>query len=166
MPEARAQEPKVQDEVKAKSFAVVDEAGNLRIRMGVDKGILGKDDTASIAIYGSPDKKALPPLLILTAGREDSGLTMTGGSNFGAMLNSHKDGHSTFRMGKNGDSPFVALLIEEDGSPSVVVSDGRADRAVMGVTRLDAIKTGEKTTTAPSSLNLFDRAGKIIWQAP
>jgi hypothetical protein len=39
-------------------------------------------------------------------------------------------------------------------------------RAVLGTAALEIVSTGATEKTAPSSLTLFDRKGKVIWRAP
>ena len=39
-------------------------------------------------------------------------------------------------------------------------------RAVLGITSLEATHTDAKELTAPSSLTLFDKQGKVIWRVP
>ena len=59
------------------------------------------------------------------------------------------------------------LSMMPDGRPvlSLHDKDGRI-RAVLGATELEAIRTGESTKTAESSLVLFDKDGKVMWRAP
>ena len=63
--------------------------------------------------------------------------------------------------------PLVDLSAMTEIGASVTLSDteGKA-RAVLGTTGLVDTKTGEETKTAPSSLVLFDKDGKVLWQAP
>ncbi len=58
------------------------------------------------------------------------------------------------------------LKLDKDGGPRLTLGDGKHDRAVLGVTNLEVTKTGATQQTAPSSLVLFDKEGKVIWQAP
>lgn len=70
------------------------------------------------------------------------------------------------------------LLSDEKGNKRTtldVLGDGPAldlfdvngnHRAALGVTSFEGAKAGEKGTTAESSLLLFDKDGKVLWQAP
>ena len=81
-------------------------------------------------------------------------------------------------LGLLEDSPFLILYdkglrnraqlsLSEDGSPSLSLLDKDWEtRAVLGSTSLEVTKTGAVTKTAPSSLVLFDKEGKVIFQAP
>ncbi len=44
--------------------------------------------------------------------------------------------------------------------------DGKRTRVVLGVTDLQVARRAGISRTAPSSLALFDKDGKVIWQAP
>ena len=54
-----------------------------------------------------------------------------------------------------------------DGSPRIALYDANKNtRAVFGSTELETRKTRERTRLPESSLVLFDKDGKVIWQAP
>ena len=57
--------------------------------------------------------------------------------------------------------------MDKDGSPHLDLfdNDGKL-RAALGVTDLQITRTGASEKTAPSSLTLFDKEGKVIWQSP
>ena len=61
----------------------------------------------------------------------------------------------------------VSVEVGEDGGSSVVVrdGDGRA-RARLGVSDLGTTKAGATEKTAPSSLVLFDKDGKVLERLP
>ena len=61
----------------------------------------------------------------------------------------------------------ASLSLSPDGSPKLDLSDATGKRrAVLGAANLEAAKTGEETKRSESSLVLFDKDGKVIWQAP
>jgi hypothetical protein len=65
-------------------------------------------------------------------------------------------------MDKNGRTR--TLLHEKDG---LTLHDKNGQiRAVLGVTHTVDKRTGAKTTTAESTLTLYDANGKVIWKAP
>ncbi len=61
----------------------------------------------------------------------------------------------------------AALGLKSDGTSALALrdKDGKG-RAVLGTTELETIRTGESGKTAESSLVLFDKDGKGLWQAP
>jgi len=46
------------------------------------------------------------------------------------------------------------------------VTDAQGFKAVLGVTDLETITTGEKHTTSAAAVTLFGKDGKVIWRAP
>ena len=60
----------------------------------------------------------------------------------------------------------AGLGLEKEGGPCLVLSDGNLVRATLGVVDLRGAKPGATGKTAPSSLVLYDKEGKVIWQAP
>jgi hypothetical protein len=70
-------------------------------------------------------------------------------------------GGSVINFSENGKSRTV---IGKDGL--YLFDENEKLRAVLGVAELEKTKTGEGITTAPSSLVLFDKEGKMIFKAP
>ena len=84
--------------------------------------------------------------------------------------------HATVEI-TGGPSPSIKLAAEDLSSPRVEMTGGPSPsinlyddkaglRTALGCTDLTTIKTGETTGRVPSSLVLFDKDGKVIWQAP
>jgi len=65
------------------------------------------------------------------------------------------DKGSRVQVSKDADGPSVELFDEAGKS-----------RAVLGVTKLKSIRSGSTEVRAPSSLVLFDKEGKVVWEAP
>jgi hypothetical protein len=70
------------------------------------------------------------------------------------------------------DGPMLALYdaagkvrawLAED---SLGLEDAQQFKAVLGVTRLQAVGTGESRTTSAAAVTLFGKDGKAIWRAP
>jgi hypothetical protein len=73
---------------------------------------------------------------------------------------------TTNYLGAEGDEQ-IALAVKPNGVPALSLRDKEGKmRAVLGRTGLENMKTGEETTTAESSLTLFDKEGKVLWKAP
>ena len=83
------------------------------------------------------------------------------------------------RLGTLSDgSPFISLLDESggnriqllsssDGSPSISLFDESGKpRTAIGCTGTKVIATGETRTRAESSILLFDKNEKVMWEAP
>ena len=74
------------------------------------------------------------------------------------------------------DNPYIYIrdkyekprirLGESDGDPSIIILDANRERAVLGCTELETIKTGTTSKTSESSLTLFDKEGKVLWRVP
>ena len=74
------------------------------------------------------------------------------------------------RVGAKG--PELALF-DAAGKPrawltedSLHLEDAQQFRAVVGVTGLKTIETGERHTTSAAAVTLFDKDGEVIWRAP
>jgi hypothetical protein len=84
------------------------------------------------------------------------------GKNGGAAIYPHQ-----LYFDLNGDpDPRVHLLLDENGRPSLTLSNGHHPAAALGAAHLQNDITGSVEETAPSSLTLFDKRGKLIWRAP
>jgi len=176
MPEAQAQEAKVQDEVRAKRLVVVDDAGRNRIVLSVGNAqdLGGMLDTATISILGP--KLLDGPALHLLSDRETTcmklGIEKQDGrvSTFPMSLFAFRTGETVLKMkGKDMENRSIVMSVEKDGSPSLLLSDGsdgQPTMAALGVLELETPKTGATKKTQPSSLILFGKDGKILWRAP
>ena len=61
----------------------------------------------------------------------------------------------------------IGLQLTGGNRPSLKLRDENGIiRAALGSTELQVISTGETTHRPPSSLVLFDKEGKVIWEAP
>ncbi len=75
-------------------------------------------------------------------------------------------------LGLDTGSPVLALS-DPAGNPHAVLTEGRLSlqdaqqfKAVVGVVGTKEIDTGESRTTSAAAVTLFDKDGKVIWQAP
>lgn len=82
------------------------------------------------------------------------------------VLVAHQSGMSSVSLfDQNGPRGFWDM--GSDGSLSLTLYDKDANsRAVLGTTEFLTTSTGTKVTTSESSLVLYDKAGKVIFQAP
>ena len=101
-------------------------------------------------------------------GDGSASLVLTGGDDqIRAMLHVSEDGSPILEFADAEGKDRARLALKEDGSPYLCLADAeRKIRAVLGSTSLVATKTGAVTKTAASSLVLFDKEGKVIFQAP
>ena len=61
----------------------------------------------------------------------------------------------------------AGFYVDKDGSPHLDLYDSDGNlRAVLGSANLEVITTGESQKTAPSSLTMFDKKGKLIGRLP
>ena len=133
---AQAKPAAVPDVVKAKSFQVVDAAGKRRAGMAVDS-----DGNPFLGLFDA-------------AGTTRARLAMI------------SDGTTALAFYDAAGKGRAMLSIAKDGRPSLMLLDSNEIRAVLGATSLTAIKTEEVTIRPESSLVLFDKDGKVMWQAP
>jgi hypothetical protein len=65
------------------------------------------------------------------------------------------------------DPPCTNLGLDENGEPSLAFSDDQSvGRCVLGSTSLEHKKTGMVKKRSVSSLVLFDKDRKVIWNVP
>lgn len=62
--------------------------------------------------------------------------------------------------------PRVELGLDANGGSLSLADKNNKARAVLGSTSLVSLRSGEKTITPEESLTLFDKDGKVSWQAP
>jgi hypothetical protein len=72
-----------------------------------------------------------------------------------------KEGDPIFYLGK-AEGPSTSL--SQDGL--FLIDEKRKLRAALGRTTLEKARNGVTETTAPGSLTLFDKHGRVMWQAP
>ena len=61
----------------------------------------------------------------------------------------------------------IGISLDENGGPAINLTDETGQlRTAIGVTPLKVTNTGETRRTAPSTITLFDKDGKGLWQAP
>jgi hypothetical protein len=84
-----------------------------------------------------------------------------------AELKLSSDGTSQLQFEGGDLQPEADLSIDSEKNPSLNLYDANGQlRAVLGSTDLETIKTGATEKTAPSSLTLFDKDGKVMWRKP
>jgi hypothetical protein len=140
--------------VEAEGFVLKDAAGKVRAELSVDgegaKLLLGSENGKSRAML-NVDKDG-PALTLFD---ENAKLR--------AWLAVFKDGP---RLALRDESEKVRVGLSVDGDrPRLRLYDEKSKtRAVLGPTELETTGTGEQRPE--SSLVLFDRDGKVLWQTP
>jgi hypothetical protein len=129
-------EGKVEEEVKARRFTVVDKEERSRGRLHVSD-------------YGSLRLDLYDPEMVLRA-------SLHLGARGSPALNFFD------RKGKMRTS----LGVRSDGASSLGLYDEKGLRAVLGRTKLEATRSGEVDESPLSSLVLFDEEGNVLWRAP
>lgn len=72
-----------------------------------------------------------------------------------------------FEVVDQAGKTLAALGTAPDGSPNLTLFDQAGKlRAALGHAKLEAIGTGATENRAVSSLVLFDKDGKVLWEAP
>jgi len=100
-------------------------------------------------------------------GMQRAELSMTGGAPGLSISGTDK---ASALLAVNSDGPFL-LLSGPQGELSVnldliQLSDRQGFRSVLGVTNIVFPTTGESHKTSAAALTMFDKEGKLIWQAP
>jgi hypothetical protein len=133
------------------ALELYDAAGKPGARLSVDA--IGAD----LRLYS----RAGEPRATLSAIGLGSALWLSGTAEFPrAAL-----GDSSFDpLGKN-DKVTAYLQVGPLG-PSFQLQDAQQFKAVVGVTGLQTIATGESHTTSAAAVTLFGKDGKVIWRAP
>ena len=175
--------PKERILLEAEAFILRDKNGNIRA------GLMVNEDGEATLFFGDKNGTTRAQLMV----HEDGGPILTfrdknGTARAGLMLDedgwpilSFYDKNGTVRAGLMLDedgSPSLSfhdkngtfrawLVLEEDGMPSFMLYDENDNkRAVLGFTSLEVTKTGEVRNLPPSSLVLFNKEGKVLFEAP
>jgi hypothetical protein len=123
--------------VRAQKFEVVDAQGRVRATLGL-----------------LPDGS---PSLELT---DEQGKTR-------AQLSLYSDGSPYLGLQDAKLKTRAELSLDSGGRPSLALSDEQGKtRATMGTTSPETTHTGATEQNAEFSLVLFDKQGKVLWQAP
>jgi len=140
---------------------------------------LGTSASMTSDALGSPGIRLSKPdgdaTLSFVLGGPSLALTSASSGNPGIRL-SKPDGDATlsFVLGgphlalSHGSKQRAVVGLDLDGSPEIALSDEAGkQRAILGRTSLEETPTGMMSMRRPeSSLVLFDKDGKVIWQAP
>jgi hypothetical protein len=155
-----ASAPAVPDVVKARRFEVVDATGKLRVALGVRT-----HGWAGLTLYDAAGKTRA--ILTLHADGSPSLYLSDGTEKLRASLGVAANGSPRLSLLDAAVQTRADLGVLPDGSPALYLYDaaGKA-RATLGCTTLEVVKTGEARKRAESSLVLFDKDGKVIWEAP
>jgi hypothetical protein len=128
-----------------------DAAGNQRALLGVMAG--------------------LPGLLLYDAtGRTRAELNVI--DDRAGLVLADATGKTRAGLAVNADGPGLALYDAAEkprawlAEDSLRLEDAQQFKAVLGVTRLQAVGTGESRTTSAAAVTLFGKDGKVIWRAP
>ena len=175
----QAQRYSVPGVVEAKEFLLKDGDGN-------DRGAwyISDNGQAELALY---DTDANPRLAISGSGDGAFVILMDKNKAKRAVFEVFKgvpslkmtDSGGTFRVALFATDDTVLLSLDDengmtrgmwgvdkDGPRLQLLDKNENTRAVLGLHEIEVTHTGEKRTTAESSLILFDREGKVIHQVP
>jgi hypothetical protein len=138
----------VQDEVRARSFVLVDDNGKKRARLGVKEG------DAAFALF---DAEENPRIMLLTGAATGSQLTIgDAAGKFQANLSVSADNAAALLLNDPAEKQRVGLLVTPEGASGVQFSDEAGkQRAFLGA-----------DTDGSPSAQLSDAAGKTLWKAP
>ena len=168
--EAQAKQRPMPDVVRARGFEVVDARGNVRV--DIDMGPVGEP---WLVLRDNSGKRRATLELIMG----DPMLTLSDAKFERARLSSYSSGRWGLDFSDATGRYRAGLGIEPDGMPTMelrdvagtsrasleIASDGMPS-AVLGATSLEMGRPGETRTRLESSLVLFDKGGKLVWQAP
>ena len=160
-------------DVLGPNLELYDDAGKPRAGLGVlaDSPLLTLSDTAgktramlSVAADG-------PALTLYDSARKTRAVLDVGAKGPRLWL---YDAAEEIRAGLivDAEGPMLALydaagkVRAELAEDSLGLEDAQQFKAVLGVTRLQAVETGESHTTSAAAVTLFGKDGKVIWRAP
>ncbi|MFQ5804439.1 MAG: hypothetical protein ACE5JQ_16235 [Candidatus Methylomirabilales bacterium] len=130
---------KVPRVVEAEKFVLRDAGGSVRATFS-----LWENRTAALSFFNYATKKTVSAIL----GTRENGVPFL---------------YFYDKAGKNR----LDLSVSPNGSPSLSLLDKEAEiRAALGSTSVEMTRTGAVVKRPESSLVLFDKDGKVIWQAP
>jgi len=170
---------KVAKVVEAEQFVLRDASGTIRGRLHTSSnGIAGlflSSGTASAGLRVGADGLAIlamsehgEPRVVLGNHKNSPEVLLIDKSNkVRVKLEIEGDGEPRLALYDGARQPRVAVGTQSDGGPGVVLLDenGRL-RAALGSSWLEQRNTGAVEERPDSSLVLFDKDGKVIWQAP
>lgn len=162
------------EEIKARRFALVDQRGVTRAILGTDFDSIEHLSQVALKLFDAKGKQRLY-LFVHNDGPKDlhsrwtkAGLSLlTEAEKEAASLNIKTD-NSTDLLLRDGKSIGRAWIrLTQDGKPSVLLFDENDKlRAAMGHVVLETPRIEAVTTRPASSLVLFDKDGKVIWNVP
>jgi hypothetical protein len=153
--DARAADSPTNDLV-GRSLTIVDEQGNRLIRL---------DSIESTPMLALCDEKGTLRVS-LAAFKDSPGLGVRDEKGTPRVtLVVGKDGPALGLSDEKG-TRCVTLAADKDGTMLALGDEKGKPRAVFGSAQLENPRTGATEATGPSSVTLFDKAGKTIWRAP
>jgi hypothetical protein len=180
--QAKAAAPKV---VRAQRFEVVDAEGRVRGEIG-----LGTDGHTPGLMFCNDKGKVCAMLVVSPDGSSSLMLSDAKGGTRGALMVGSDGRPNLWLYDGNAKGKLrAALSVGSDGQPSLGLYDAKGElraalgtdsggrpslgladeqgkpRAVLGALALKTIGTGAVEQRAESSLVLFDKEGKVLWQA-
>ena len=155
-----APSPAVADVVRARSFDVVDAAGKEWASLGLVGG------TPGLTLFDAAGQ--VRANLHLLTGEGYASLSLCDGTGRRRVdLTVFSDGTPWVGLMDAAGKMRASLETSRDGDPNLTVYDAAGhERAALGTTTLLMTATGEERKRAESSLVLFDKDGKVMWQAP
>lgn len=130
-----------------------------------DPGLSASYGSSGIHVMGK--KGASVSLGLIGDPESEARLTLQSGLLIGVAIGAAPDGSSSLRLWDNKRKTRGMFEIEKDGSPSLTLHDPDGTiRAVLGQVELQNTRTGSGEMRPASSLVLFDKAGKVLWNAP
>lgn len=147
--------------IEAEGFHLMDAAGARRGGL-----FTSPDGAVGLALYGK-DGKALAMLAVEADTSPSLWFTDKDGNTRVRLGIGSKENNAPFNLGAPGGKASVALFAKPDGTASLNLFDKEGkERATLGHTALEMLRTGAVEQTAASSLVLFDKEGKVLWKAP
>ena len=151
--------PPTENIIEARSFHLVDRNGSLR------GGLTILDDGTAGLVLTNNNARAAIKLIINPNGK--SSVTLYDNTGQGrALFAVESDGTPNLHL-QSGAKSSAALSFSSDGNPSLsfLDKDGKL-RAALGSVDFDAARTSQMGKRPVSSLILFDKDERIVWEAP
>lgn len=152
--------PQSEKVLQAERFEVIDQAEKVRAKFG-----MLPDGTPLLMLLDQTEKSRVE-LSMETDGSPHLALYDRGGNNFIALA-VLPDSSAHLQLFDQAGKLRITLGTAPDGSPDLELLDqSKTLRAALGSVQLEDRRTGSVETRSPSSLVLFGKDGKVLWQAP
>ncbi len=171
----------------AKEFRLIDDKGRERASLGMRRQLRtsGVDEFVALEMFDEKSTKRLflsveattgmgvvhvgsekNKVRLVSMGSNGSGIIANSEGEMGFQLFTHWLSSSLTMRDQNAKTRLEIAVDRKSGANIALLDAFETRRAVLGTTSLEKVSTGAVTRTAESSLALFDKDSKLLFQAP